>query len=98
MADLRYSLELLSGLGRELTSLADALDGTARRTSWDAEDVGHRLVADALDGFAGSWDDRRELLTRALRAVGAMATESAATFQDVDDQLAAEIRAVLEPR
>jgi hypothetical protein len=98
MADLRYSLELLHGLGRELKSLADDLDGTTRRTSWDAEDVGHRRVSNALEGFADSWDDRRELLTSALRDVGGMAEESATTFQEVDDRLAAEVRDVLESR
>lgn len=98
MADLSYSLELLNGLGRELKSLADALDGTARRTSWNAEDVGHRLVSGALDDFADSWDDRRELLTRALRDVGGMAEESAKTFAEIDDQLAAEVRDILEAR
>jgi hypothetical protein len=96
MADLAYSLDLLRNLGRELTGLADAMDGTAARTSWDRDEVGHRRVADALEGFADSWDDKRERLTASLRDVGTMATESAQTFQDVDDQLAAEVAGILE--
>jgi hypothetical protein len=96
MGDLQYSLQLLTGLGSELGSLADAMDGTGPDTRWDREDVGHRRVADALQHFAGSWDDRRELLTRSLREVGEMATASAETFRDVDEQLAAEVRGILE--
>ena len=96
MADLRYSLDLLHGLGSELTGLAGALDGTAQDTSWDAEEVGHRSVADALERFAGSWDDRRELLTRSLTEVGEMASASADTFAQVDEELAAKVRDVME--
>lgn len=95
MADLAYSLELLNGLGVELAGLADALEGTAPRTSWDAEEIGHRRVADALEDFAGSWDDQRELLTRSLRAVGEMATSSAETFAQVDDELAGKVTEIL---
>lgn len=96
MPDLAYSLTLLNSLGRELNGLADAMDGTASRTSWNREDVGHRAVADALDDFAGSWDDKRSTLTTSLCEVGDMATSSAATFREVDDQLAADIEAILE--
>ena len=96
MADLTYSLDLLRNLGRELSGLADAMDGTAPRTSWDREEVGHRRVADALEGFDDSWDDKRERLTSSLRSVGTMATDSAQTFQDVDDQLAADVAAIME--
>ena len=98
MSDLRYSLELLHGLGRELQGLADAIAGIAQRTAWDAEDVGHRRVTAALDGFADSWDDRRERLTAKLQDVGGMAERSATTFQQVDEQLAADVRAILESR
>lgn len=96
MGDLQYSLQLLTGLGRELTGLADAMDGTTSGTRWDAEEVGHRRVADALDHFSGNWDDKRELLTRSLREVGEMANGSAETFREVDEELAAKVRDILE--
>lgn len=95
MRDLQYSLELLTGLGRELRGLADGLEGAAG-TRWDAEEVGHRRVAEALGEFAGSWDDKRSQVTKSLRAVGDMATDSAQTFQQVDDELAAEIDGIVE--
>ena len=97
MADLTYSVPALNRLGRELNGLADAMDGTATRTSWNREDVGHRAVADALDDFAGSWDDKREKLTGSLRDVGKMATDSASTFEGVDEELAAAVTDILAP-
>lgn len=95
MSDLQYSLQLLTGLGRELRGLADGMEDVAS-TRWDAEEVGHRRVADALGEFAGSWDDQRSKLTASLRAVGDMATDSGETFQRVDDELAAEIEGIAE--
>jgi len=96
VADLQYNVELLDRLGRQLSGLADGLEGTTVGTGWDDEEIGHRRVADALDDFAGSWDDKRGALTTSLREVGDMATSSAATFREVDDRLAAEIGAILE--
>jgi hypothetical protein len=93
---LQYSLELLTGLGRELRGLADGLEGAAGGICWDADEVGHRRVSDALGEFAGSWDDKRWKLTTSLRAVGDMAVDSAETFQQVDDELAAEIEGIVE--
>lgn len=98
MADLAYSLQLLAGLGDQLGGLADAMEGTAARTTWSADDVGHRSVSAALEHFADNWDDRRELLTRNLRAVADMASGSADTFRQVDDGLAEKVADVLEPR
>lgn len=94
--DLAYSLGLLRRLGTDLSDLSDVLDGSAARVHHDAEDVGHRSVFDALERFADSWDDKRELLTRSLRDIGAMATESASTFEEVDEKLAAKVRQALE--
>lgn len=98
MADLSYSLDLLHGLGQELSGLAGALDGAVPDTRWDAEEIGHRSVAGALEHFAASWDDRRELLTRSLTEVGEMAGTSADTFAQVDEELGAKVRDILEPQ
>lgn len=96
MGDLQYSLQLLTGLGHELHGLARDMNGSSVMTRWDPEEVGHRRVADALDHFAGNWDDKRELLTRSLTEVGDMAVASAETFAEVDNELAAEVRGILE--
>ncbi|TFV44638.1 hypothetical protein [Blastococcus sp. TF02A-35] len=98
MADLAYSLGLLSNLGVELVALAADLEGTSRSTSWDPVEVGHRTVAAALEDFAESWADRRELLTRALEDVGGLARAGAETFQRVDEGLAGEVRDVTAGR
>jgi hypothetical protein len=96
VGDLQYSLQLLTGLGRELRGLADGMEGAVAGTRWDSGEVGHRRVADALGEFAGSWDDQRSKLTTSLRAVGDMAVDSAETFQQVDDELAAKIEGIVE--
>jgi len=96
VADLQYSLQLLTGLGRELTALADAVEGSAPGTRWNADEVGHHRVVDALHDFAGNWDDNRAELTKSLRAVGKMATDSAETFRQVDDELAGEIEGIVQ--
>lgn len=96
MADLQYSLDLLGGLGRDLDGMARSLDGVAARTNWTEQGIGHSRVANALEDFAGSWDDKRERLTTSLRAVGEMATASAQTFQEIDDELAGQIQEAVE--
>lgn len=95
---VRYSLDLLADLGGDLSGLADALDGRAESTRWEAGDLGHRRVVDALEEFADSWDDKRELLTRSLRSLGDMASSTAETFEDLDVRTAREVAdAVLGP-
>lgn len=95
---MRYSLELLDRLGGDLTGLADALDGRAESTRWSADEIGHRTVVHALEQFADSWDDKRELLTRSLRSLGEMASQTRETFGQLDEEHATAIRdAVLGP-
>ena len=74
MADLKYSLELLRGLGRDLDGMARSLDGVAARTNWTEQGIGHSRVANALEDFAGS----------------------SQAFQEIDDELAAQIRDAVE--
>ncbi|HEU0103148.1 MAG TPA: hypothetical protein VFR07_12595 [Mycobacteriales bacterium] len=96
--DIRYSLDLLHTLGGDLTGLADALDGRSAATAWTPAELGHRTVVAALEHFADSWDDKRELLTRSLRSLGEMAESTADTFHEVDEQAARAIReAVVGP-
>lgn len=94
-ADLTVSLVELRRLGSELGKIADVLDGRSATVRIDPGDLGHRDVARALDTFADKWDDKRELLTRALRGVGAMAWQSADVFAQADDDLAARAASIL---
>ena len=58
--------------------------------------VAHQTVANALDDFAGDWDDRREKLADSLTAISELATEAANKLTEVDTELAKEIRDALE--
>ncbi len=96
MSDLTYSTEKLMELGSELVAIADVMDGKSPAVRYDAADVGPRSVHDALEHFADNWDDRRELLTRSLRAVGGMALQSSEVFKEADDKLAAAVAKMLK--
>lgn len=95
MSDLTYCVRELQVLGSELLALSSVMNGTSPAVRSDADDVGDR-VHDALRDFADSWDDKRELLTGSLDAVGSMAMESAEVFQGADDDLATQAREILE--
>ena len=96
MSDLTYSTEKLMELGSELVTIADVMDGKSPAVQYDAADVGHRSVHDALEHFSDNWDDRRELLTRSLRAVGGMALQSSEVFKEADAKLAAAVAKMLK--
>jgi len=90
-----YSLALLRGLGSDLHTVADVMDGRNAAARYDAADIGSD-VAGALDHFADSWDDKRELLTKGLRAVGDMAQGTAQVFEEFDDAMAAKVETILD--
>ena len=94
-ADLTYCVAALNELGSELLTIADVMDGRSAVVQYDADDVGHRSVHSALEHFADNWDDKRELLTASLKAVGGMALQSAEIFAEADEQLAAAAAAAL---
>jgi hypothetical protein len=97
VGDLTYCVRELQVLGSELLALSSVMDGTRPAVRYDADDVGDR-VHDALRHFSDNWDDKRELLTGSLRAVGGMATESAKVFEGADDELAKQAREILEAK
>ena len=92
---IEYSLELIRGLGSDLHTVADVMDGRNAAARYDRDDVG-REVAAALDDFADSWDDKRELLTRSLRNVGDMARQTADSFEEFDQEMAKAVTTILE--
>lgn len=92
-----YCLELIRGLGSDLHTVADVMDGRNAAARYEASEVGSE-VADALDHFSGNWDDKRELLTKGLRSVGNMASSTADVFEDFDRDMAAKLQEILEPR
>ena len=72
--DLSYSTSKLHELGGEL------MNGGSAAVRYDPDDVGHRVVHEALEHSCRNWDDRREVLTRSVEAVGALALQSAEVF------------------
>lgn len=96
MTDLSYSITALQELGSELLTIADVMNGASPAVRYDADDVGHSLVHDALEHFSRNWDDKREKLTASLNAVGGMAVQSADVFAEADSELAAQARQILQ--
>ena len=92
---IEYSLELIRRLGSDLHTVADVMDGRNAAARYDRDDVG-REVAAALDDFADSWDDKRELLTRSMRNVGDMAQGTADSFEEFDQEMAKAVTTILE--
>ena len=92
---IEYSLELIRGLGNDLHTVADVMDGRNAAAQYDEVDVG-RQVTDALDHFADNWDDKRELLTKSMRNVGDMAQGTADSFEEFDQEMASAVRTILE--
>jgi hypothetical protein len=96
MTDLSYSITALQELGSELLTITDVMNGASPAVQYDADDVGHALVHEALEHFSDNWDDKREQLTGSLSAVGGMAMQSADVFAEADDELAAKARTILQ--
>lgn len=96
MTDLTYNLSAMQDLGSELLTISDVMNGMSPAVQYDADEVGHPLVHDALEHFRANWDDKREQLTGSLQAVGTMALESAEVLKETDDELAAAIRKIME--
>lgn len=92
-----YSLDLIRGLGSDLHTVADVMDGRNAAAQYESVDVGNE-VADALDHFRGNWDDKRELLTKGMRNVGDMAQGTADVFEGFDNDMAAKVRELIEDR
>lgn len=96
MSDLTYNITALQELGSELLTITDVMNGASPAVQYDADDVGHDLVHEALGHFSDNWDDKREQLTASLTAVGGMAMQSADVFAETDNQLAAQARKILQ--
>lgn len=94
---ITYSLDLIRGLGSDLQTVADVMDGRNAAAQFDEPEVGSE-VASALEHFSNNWNDKRELLTQGMRNVGNMAQSTADSFEDFDQQMADQVVAMLEPQ
>lgn len=69
----------------------------SRSAQYESVDVGNE-VADALDHFRGTWDDKREMLTKGMRNVGDMVQGTADGFDVFDNDMAAKVQELIEDR
>lgn len=95
-ADLAYATEDLQLLGGDLKTLSDDVKGDGALGDVGVDQVAHQTVANALDDFAGDWDDRRKKLGDSLGAISELASKAAEELTKVDNELAKEIREALE--
>lgn len=95
-ADLAYATEDLNLLGSDLKTLSGDVKGDGALGDVGIDQVAHQKVVDALDDFAGDWDDRRKKLADSLGAISDLASQAAQELTKVDEALAKEIRDALE--
>jgi hypothetical protein len=87
--DLAYEGLTMSALGDDLATITTRLkDDEKRLGGFGVEDVAHRKVSDAIDHFAGDWDDKRNKLVKKVEALSVMVTKSGEKFDEADRELA----------
>jgi hypothetical protein len=93
--DLTFDLAALRQLAEELIAVSAVLTNKTRASQFNSADIGHHLVAGAMEDFKNNWDDKRELLVGDIEKVGGMAEQSAEVLKDADDELAKKVHAIL---
>lgn len=96
MADLSYSVDLLEGLGSSLSGLAGSMKDDSAIAALGIDDLCCSRVVDAVQSFRDDWDDKRELLATKVDNVGTLASEAARTFTEADQDLADQVKDILE--
>lgn len=75
----------LRGLKQEFEGLEDAVAGYEG-------DLGSAELADALDGFASNWSEKRKELVRQLDEVAGYAAAAAEAYASCERELSAEMQ------
>ena len=75
----------LRGLKQEFEGLEDAVAGYEG-------DLGSAELADALDGFASNWSDKRKELVRPLDEVAGYAAAAAEAYASCERELSADMQ------
>lgn len=96
MGDLEVATDELEDLGGQLKKLGKDLKTIDGGADYGVEELAHRKVLDAMDEFRGNWDDNRDHLADKLTKLGDLATTAAESFTEADEELAKQIREVLE--
>lgn len=83
---MQVEVEAIAKLGEDLIAVATEFDAANAKSNEIADAVGHPELAQAVKDFAHGWDDKREKIAKATRALGDAATQVAKTWKDFDQQ------------
>jgi hypothetical protein len=92
MPDLSVDVAGLRTLSGTLRSVRDALDATRSVVEAGRDEVGSDDVYDALDAFESNWDDGRGQINENMQAMTEILDESAAAYEQTDEELASGLR------
>lgn len=96
MPDLTYDVSELRELGTRLRRLSSDLDRDGRLPAVGRDEVNSAAVVDALQDFAGDWDDKRHEVATSLDSLGDMVDQAVEAFTEADRELAQRAREVIE--
>lgn len=83
---MQVEVEAIAKLGEDLVAVATEFEGANANSDSIANAVGHEELAQTVKDFAHGWDDKREKIAKATRALGEAAGQVAATWKDFDKQ------------
>ena len=86
-ADLAGLTELSSNLG----SIASKIDGTQNAFLGATADLGSVAIEAELENFERTWDVGRKRIHDDIDSLGTMLSDSVATYQQTDEQIAAAL-------
>jgi hypothetical protein len=96
VSDLEVAIGEVEYLGTRLKALGSDLEKTDGHVSYGKTALVHAKVIDAMDNFRGNWNDNRDHLADKLQKLGDLATQAAKSFTEQDEDLARQIRKVME--
>ena len=92
MADrLQADLAGLSELSSNLASIATKIDGTQNAFVQASFDLGSVAIEAELENFERTWDVGRKRIHDDIDSLGTMLSDSAKTYQQTDEQIAAAL-------
>ena len=96
MTDLEVATTELQALGTRIKGLSSDLEKVDAKAGYDVTELAHRTVIDAMDEFKDNWDDNRKHVADRLSKLGDLASETASSFTEADEELATKVREIME--
>lgn len=86
---IRVDVDALEALAGECGAVAEQMDGLLDgQLDTSVATMGDAGLSEVLDRYNGRWSERRKLLGEELHAAAAALDASAASFRDIDENLA----------